>query len=111
LTNEISLIKGKYEADESYFGARRVRGKQGRGASKKTIVFGLFKRNGKVYTEIVSDCKSATLSNIIRGRADIEVSYTQMVGVVMMVLLILVTRNIYVLITVKMSLLSIIKII
>ena len=64
LTNETSPIKGEYEADENYFGPRRVRGKQGRGASKKTIVFGLFKRNGKVYTEIVSDCKSATLSNI-----------------------------------------------
>ena len=39
LTNEISPIKGEYEADESYFGPRRVRGKQGRGASKKTIDF------------------------------------------------------------------------
>ena len=30
------------EVDESYFGARRVRGKRGRGASGKTIVFGIF---------------------------------------------------------------------
>jgi hypothetical protein len=36
------------EVDESYFGARRVRGKRGRGASGKTIVFGIFKRNGCV---------------------------------------------------------------
>ncbi len=41
------------EVDESYFGARRVRGKRGRGAGGKTIVFGIYKRNGKVYTEIV----------------------------------------------------------
>jgi transposase len=56
------------EVDESYFGARRVRGKRGRGASGKTIVFGIFKRNGCVYTEVVADCKKATLQAIIRGR-------------------------------------------
>ena len=37
---------GEIEVDESYFGRRRVRGKRGRGASGKTIVFGIFKRNG-----------------------------------------------------------------
>ena len=60
------------EVDESYFGARRVRGKRGRGASGKTIVFGIFKRNGCVYTEIVPDCKKATLQAIIRGRVSID---------------------------------------
>jgi len=60
------------EVDESYFGARRVRGKRGRGATGKTIVFGIFKRNGCVYTEIVSDCKKATLQAIIRGRVSID---------------------------------------
>src|SRR5205814_5554272 len=59
------------EVDESYFGARRVRGKRGRGASGKTIVFGIFKRNGCVYTEIVPDCKKATLQAIIRGRVSL----------------------------------------
>jgi transposase len=60
------------EVDESYFGARRVRGKRGRGASGKTIVFGIFKRNGSVYTEIVPDCKKVTLQAIIRGRVAVE---------------------------------------
>ena len=60
------------EVDESYFGARRVRGKRGRGASGKTIVFGIFKRNGCVYTEIVPDCKKSTLQAIIRGRVSID---------------------------------------
>jgi transposase-like protein len=60
------------EVDESYFGARRVRGKRGRGASGKTIVFGIFKRHGYVYTEIVPDCKKATLQAIIRGRVSPE---------------------------------------
>ena len=63
---------GEYETDESYFGAKRTRGKRGRGAGNKTIVFGLFKRNGKVYTEIVPDVKAVTLQAIIRGRADIS---------------------------------------
>ena len=34
------------ELDESYFGPRRIRGKRGRGAGGKTIVFTLFKRGG-----------------------------------------------------------------
>lgn len=63
-----SPFGGVVEVDESYFGARRVRGKRGRGASGKTIVFGIFKRNGSVYTEIVPDCRKKTLQAIIRGR-------------------------------------------
>ncbi len=66
------LSSGEIEVDESYFGARRVRGKRGRGAFGKTIVFGLLKRDGKVYTEIVPDCKQATLQAIIRGRVSPE---------------------------------------
>ena len=34
---------GEVEVDESYFGARRIKGKRGRGAYGKTIVFGIFK--------------------------------------------------------------------
>ena len=67
-----SPVSGEIEVDESYFGARRVRGLRGRGARGKTIVFGLFKRQGCVYTEIVSDCSRATLQGIIRGRVDPE---------------------------------------
>src|SRR5215213_2742111 len=60
------------EVDESYFGARRVRGKRGRGASGKTIVFGIFKRNGCVYTGVVPDCKKRTLQAIMRGRIALD---------------------------------------
>jgi transposase-like protein len=63
---------GDVEVDESYFGPHRVRGKRGRGASGKTIVFGLLKRDDKVYTEVVPDCKKATLQAIIRGRVSVE---------------------------------------
>jgi hypothetical protein len=38
---------GVFELDESYFGARRVRGKRGRGAAGKTPVFGLLNSSRK----------------------------------------------------------------
>lgn len=67
-----SPFSGTVEVDESYFGARRVRGRRGRGASGKTIVFGIFKRNGSVYTEIVPNCKAQTLQAIIRGHVAVD---------------------------------------
>ena len=67
-----SPLQGAVEVDESYFGARRVRGKRGRGAYGKTIVFGVLKREGKVYTEIVPDCSKPTLQAIIRGHVEIS---------------------------------------
>lgn len=67
-----SPFEGEVEVDESYFGARRVKGKRGRGASGKTIVFGLIKRQGKVYTEIVPDCSKATLQKVIRGKVSLD---------------------------------------
>jgi transposase len=63
---------GEVEVDESYFGPHRVRGKRGRGAGRKTIVFGLFKRDDQVYTEIVTNCRKATLQAIIRGRVSAD---------------------------------------
>ncbi len=60
------------EVDESYFGAYREWSKRGRGASGKIIVFGLFKHNGCVYTEVLPDCKKATLQAIICGRVAAE---------------------------------------
>ena len=65
-------LGGAVELDESYFGPRRVRGKRGRGAGGKTIVFGLFKRGATVYTEIVPDCSKKTLQAIIRGKIDVS---------------------------------------
>ncbi len=60
------------EMDESYFGARRVRGKRGRGAGSKTIVFGIYKRNGCVFTEIVPNVQKKTLQAIIRGKVSLD---------------------------------------
>jgi transposase len=58
---------GEFELDESYFGAKRVRGKKGRGAAGKTPVFGLLKRDGKVLVEIVENCSKSQLMPIIQG--------------------------------------------
>ena len=65
-------LSGEVEVDESYFGARRIKGRRGRGAYGKTIVFGILERNGEVYTEIVPDCSRATLQAIIRGKVEVE---------------------------------------
>ena len=67
-----SPLSGEVEVDESFFGAGRVKGKRGRGAGGKIIVFGLLKRNSKVYTKIVPNCSRATLQAVILGKVDIE---------------------------------------
>ena len=50
--------------------SRLTRASSGRGAYGKTIVFGIFERQGRVYTEIVPDGSKPTLQGIIRGRVD-----------------------------------------
>ncbi|BEQ17456.1 hypothetical protein NmNIID838_01040 [Neisseria meningitidis] len=61
----LEMFDGEVEADESYFGGQR-KGKRGRGAADKVAVFGLLKRNGKVYTVTVPNTQTATLFPIIR---------------------------------------------
>ncbi|EOB69327.1 IS1595 family transposase, partial [Neisseria meningitidis] len=61
----LEMFDGEVEADESYFGGQR-KGKRGRGAAGKVAVFGLLKRNGKVYTVTVPNTQTATLFPIIR---------------------------------------------
>jgi transposase len=61
------MLDGEIELDESYFGGER-KGKRGRGAAGKTVVFGLLKRGGKVYTKVIGDTKADTLMPIIRRK-------------------------------------------
>lgn len=61
LTSIEDKLHGEIEIDESYFGARRVRGKRGRGAKGKIPVVGLLKRGGKVYTQIITNCTKEQL--------------------------------------------------
>ena len=65
---EGGLFSGEIECDESYFGAKRIRGKRGRGAAGKTPVFGLLKRGGSVHVEIVQNCSKEQLMPIIQGK-------------------------------------------
>ena len=67
-----SPFGGEVEIDESYFGGHKIgghkKGKRGRGAAGKTVVFGILKRGGRVYTAVPADLKRATLLPIIRQR-------------------------------------------
>ena len=67
LSLDDELFDGEVELDESYFGGVR-KGKRGRGAAGKTAVFGILKRNGKVYTIIVADTKQTTLMLVIKRK-------------------------------------------
>jgi transposase len=67
--DRIEQFCGKIELDESYFGGTR-KGKRGRGAAGKVAVFGILKRGGKVYTQIILDAKTDTLMPIIRQKIE-----------------------------------------
>jgi len=72
LCDASSSFSGEVEVDESFFGRRRIRGKKGRGAGDKTIVFGILERHGKVYTEIVPHAAKKTLQASIWGQVAID---------------------------------------
>lgn len=70
--NDKWLFFGEIELDESYFGAKRLRGinmpqKRGRGTWKQAV-FGIFERDGRVYTELIPDAKRETLRKVIKGK-------------------------------------------
>ena len=64
---EASDFAGEVELDESYFGGVR-KGKRGRGAAGKVPVFGILKRGGRVYTQIIDNTRTDTLMPIIRSK-------------------------------------------
>ncbi len=49
-----SPFSGEVECDESYFGSRHKKGKRGRGAENKHIVFGIYKRGRE---SLYRDCQ------------------------------------------------------
>jgi len=53
-------------------GGHRVRGKEGRGARGKTIVFGILECHGKGYTEIVPTAAKKPLQAAIRGQVALD---------------------------------------
>ena len=58
---------GPVEIDESYFGGKR-KGIRGRGAAGKVAVFGILKRGGSVYSQMIANCGRAELVPIIRRK-------------------------------------------
>ena len=73
---DLSLFFGEIELDEAYFGAKRLRGvnmpqKRGMGTWKQAV-FGVFERDGRVYTELIPNAKSETLRKVIRGKVSLE---------------------------------------
>jgi transposase len=70
------LFKGHIEVDESYFGGTR-KGKRGRGSAGKVVVFGMLKRQGKVYTVVVDDASTKSLMHEITNKIKVQsVVYT-----------------------------------
>lgn len=72
--SQMKQFIGEVEIDESYFGPRRLKGrstKRGRGTHRQPV-FGIFERNGRVYTEIIPDCERRTLRAIITGKIDLK---------------------------------------
>ena len=59
-------FKNGIEVDESYFAPRRVRGKRGKDAGRKIIVFGLLKRQAKIYTQIIKNTQKQEVMPIVR---------------------------------------------
>jgi len=64
---EVFPEQGAFEVDESYFGGVR-KGKRGRGAAGKVPVFGILKRGGKVYTQMIANTSSNTLFKAMQTR-------------------------------------------
>jgi transposase len=60
-------LKGEIELDEAYFGGKR-KGKRGRGAGGKSIVFGLLERDGRVYTKVVEQVTAEELMKHIKEK-------------------------------------------
>jgi len=62
-------LRGELEIDETYFGGKR-KGKRGRGAHNKVIVFGILERDGQVYTTVIPDVSAVTLMAEIEAKTE-----------------------------------------
>ena len=63
---QTSLFSGEVELDESYFGGRKKGDKRGRGVPNKVSVFGILKRDGKVYTQVIRNASKSEIRPIIK---------------------------------------------
>jgi transposase len=63
------MLHGIVEIDETLIGGKR-KGKRGRGADGKTVVFGMLEKDGDVMTKVVPNVKSKTLNPIIHENVE-----------------------------------------
>lgn len=71
MTQGADLFGGTNEMDETYVGGV-AKGKRGRGASKKTPVFGISNReSGQVYAKVVENVRASTLMPLVREKVAI----------------------------------------
>lgn len=66
-----TVLTGHVEVDETYNGGKR-KGKRGRGAAGKSVVFGMLQREGEIRAEVVANVKRVTLmpileQNVVKG--------------------------------------------
>jgi transposase len=54
---EAPILAAEVGVDKSYFGGVR-KGKRGKGAGGKLLIFGLLKRGGRIYTFMIEDAKA-----------------------------------------------------
>jgi transposase len=64
---EAGKLKGEIELDEAYFGGR-CKGKRGRAAAGKSVVFGLLERDERVYTKVVESGSAEELMQHIQAK-------------------------------------------
>lgn len=62
-------LSGEIEIDETYIGGKQP-GKRGRGASGKTVLFGMLQRDGDVMVKVVPNVRRKTLQPIIKENVE-----------------------------------------
>jgi transposase len=63
------MLNGVVEIDETLVGGKR-KGKRGRGADGKTVVFGMLEKDGDIMTKVVPNVKAKTLKPIIHKNVE-----------------------------------------
>ena len=100
-------FSGVVELDESYFGAKRIRGKRGRGAGGKTIVFGILKPIIRFIPKSSPMLPKPRCKRLLRDISRLKASLIPMAGEVITVWLIWAMKNTFVFIMATMNLLAV----
>lgn len=66
MAQDVPLLSGTVEADETYVGGRKRGGKPGRGSENKTAVVGVVQRQGSVIAKAVPTVDSSVVMPLIR---------------------------------------------